>query len=600
MNQEIIIGNYRVTHKIGEGGMGVVYAGQHTVLGRQAAIKLLLPEHLGDQQLSARFINEAKALAAIRHPGIVEVYDFGPHQGGGLFIAMELLQGEDLEQRNKRGVPMSPEQAVLFAMQACGTLEAAHRTGITHRDLKPSNIFVVPDPQVPGGERIKLLDFGIAKFAVSGDNGVAMTRAGAIMGTPTYMSPEQCLDSSKVDHRSDIYGLGCIVYEMLCGRPPFVSENVVDTMTMQIHDTPELPSSVRPDLPKALDAVVLRAMDKDRDKRFQRAGEFAAALQQAMGHVNLTGGWLDASLGVSNTTLTGASGAMARGGSRSRWVIPLTALLTLGLGIGAFLYTQKQGDKATTDQPEATEQVEPVDKNQPPPPPTFEQLKGADIAAAPAAADDEVHWIIRSEPAGVEVRYGDKPVGHTAKPLLVRAKKEPTRKERLMLKMEGYVDYALDLSTDTAYSDKVVMKKKIKVAIITKPSSGAQVYLKEDESYQGNTNLELEFAEGAKITILIKKDGYRTIEREISFDEDHKEQIKLEKLALVSVRIESDPEGAEVWLGDAKLGETPYTDTLEKQKDGRKFVIKKDGCEDQKVRLSGRRDDAKTVKLKCE
>lgn len=598
MNQEFIIGNYRVTHKIGEGGMGVVYAGQHTVLGRQAAIKLLLPEHLGDEQLSARFINEAKALASIRHPGIVEVYDFGPHQGGGLFIAMELLQGEDLEVRNKRGVPLTAEQAVLFAMQACGTLEAAHRQGITHRDLKPSNIFVVPDPQVPGGERIKLLDFGIAKFAVSGDNGVAMTRAGAIMGTPTYMSPEQCLDSSKVDRRSDIYAMGCIVYEMLTGRPPFVSSNVVDTMTMQIHDTPALPSSVRPDLPKALDAVVLKAMEKDRDQRYQRAGEFAAALQQAMGNVNLTGGWLDASLGVSNTTLTGAAGTMAGGGSRSRWVIPLTAIITLGLGLGAFLYMQKQNDK-TADKPDKPPVVEPVDKNQPPPPPAFEQLASDDTSGV-TAPEGEVLWIITSDPPGAEVRYKDKPVGHTAKPLAVRIRKEPTRKERLMLKLDGYVDKPLDLSTDQPYSEKVVLGKKIKVAIITKPSSGAQVYLAKDESYQGNTNMEMEFAEGEKIAILIKKEGYRTVEREITFDKDHEEQIKLEKLDLVSVRIESDPEGAEVWLGDAKLGVTPYTDTLEKQKDGRKYVIKKEGCKDQKVRLSGRRDDAKVVKLKCE
>lgn len=604
MSQEVIIGNYRITQKIGEGGMGAVYAAQHTVLGRQAAVKVLLPEHLGDEKLATRFINEARAAAAIRHPGIVEIFDFGQHQGGGLFIAMELLQGEDLEQRKRRGATLTPSQAVLFALQTCGVLDAAHRIGITHRDLKPSNIFLVPDPQVPGGERIKLLDFGIAKFAVSGEGGVAMTRAGAIMGTPTYMAPEQCLDSSKVDHRSDIYALGCIVFEMLSGRPPFVSESVVDVMTMQIHDQPPSLVSLNPAVPPALDAVVQKALAKDRDHRYQTAGEFAAALQSVMGDVGLGDGWLDASLGVSGgpTTVSGAAGAMAaRRSSSTRWLIPLTAVCVIALGLGGYMFWKGRDKPETSAEiPARTEDDDPEKKlAETPAEPVWTQLESGvtepEPASDPAA---QVTWFIRSEPAGAEVRYQDKPIGHTAAPLLGRADRMPARPVRLVLRKSGHEDYVLDLDTGKDFAETISLRPNVAVEVWSKPE-GAQVYKVEGNEYLGNTPLAVSFGRDREVEIAIKLEGYRDDKRTIVFDKEHKEVVKLEKLALVSVRIESEPEGAEVWLDDAKLGETPFSDTLEKQSDERRFVIKHEGCEDKEVQLSGRRDDAARVELSC-
>lgn len=606
MNKERIIGSYRVTHQIGVGGMGAVYAAQHTVLGRPAAIKLLLPEHLGNEQLAKRFINEAKAAAAIRHPGIVEIYDFGRHQGGGLFIAMELLQGEDLAQRLDRGVRFSIKQSVLFAVQACGVLEEAHRSGITHRDLKPANIFIVSDPQVSGGERIKLLDFGIAKFAVAGEGGVAMTRAGAIMGTPKYMPPEQCLDSSKVDHRSDIYSLGCILYEMLCSRAPFVSQNdnVFDIMTMQIHDTPPNLSSLRTDIPTALDTIVLKALEKEREHRFQSAGEFGAALLSAVGNIELDEGWLDASLGVAspNTTMRGAAGAMlSPPPRRSRKSIPIAITIAVCLGAGSFLYLNSQKNSSDSVQEQPPHTVGPSDISlpppPPPPPPRFIQLKSND--AAPEKGSDEVFWLLRSKPKGAEVRYKDKPVGHTATNLVAQVKSEPTRTERLIFRKEGYVDHTLDLATDQAYTDVVLLRARVSVAIRSKPSS-AQVYLQADDEYQGNTPLELDHASGAKITVVVKLEGYKDEVRTIDFTSNHGEMIKLDKLDLVKVRIESDPSGAEVWLGDTRLGTTPYSDTFDRQKSKRVFRLQQEGCKDAKVRLFGRRDDAKMVELTCE
>src|SRR5689334_4401433 len=183
-----VIGQYRVTGVLGEGGMGVVYAAEHTLLGRPAALKLLLPELSSKQDIVQRFFNEARAATAIRHPGIVEIYDFGWTNEGAAYIVMELLQGETLRARRARG-PMPWSAALAITRQIAGALGAAHAKGIVHRDLKPDNIFLVPDPEVPGGERIKLLDFGIAKLAGQAV-GQHMTRTGAVIGTPTYMAPE--------------------------------------------------------------------------------------------------------------------------------------------------------------------------------------------------------------------------------------------------------------------------------------------------------------------------------------------------------------------------------------------------------------------------
>jgi eukaryotic-like serine/threonine-protein kinase len=212
-----VFGQYRVTDVLGEGGMGVVYAAEHMLLGRPAAVKLLLPELSRKQEIVQRFFNEARAATAIRHPGIVEIYDFGWTTDGAGFIVMELLEGETLRTRRKKGRMPWPA-ALAVTRQIAGALGAAHAKGIVHRDLKPDNVFLVPDPEVPGGERIKLLDFGIAKLADS-PAGQHKTRTGAVIGTPTYMAPEQCR-GVEVDARPDLYALGCILVRALQPSQP--------------------------------------------------------------------------------------------------------------------------------------------------------------------------------------------------------------------------------------------------------------------------------------------------------------------------------------------------------------------------------------------
>src|SRR5512140_2836035 len=215
-----IVGTYRVLRKLGEGGMGAVFIGEHTLLGRKAAIKVLLPELSAHEEIVQRFFNEARAVTQISDPGIVQVFDFGHHTDGSAYIIMELLEGEPMDQRLARIGRMVPVDAMRIGRLVCSSLGHAHGKGIVHRDLKPENIFLVGDPAVTGGERAKILDFGIAKL--SGDEpGRMKTRTGAVMGTPVYMSPEQCRGSGVVDHRADIYSIGCVMMTMITGRPPF-------------------------------------------------------------------------------------------------------------------------------------------------------------------------------------------------------------------------------------------------------------------------------------------------------------------------------------------------------------------------------------------
>ena len=273
-----VFGSYRVVDEIGKGGMGAVYLAEHTLLGRQAAIKVLLRDLSHRQDLVTRFFNEARAATAVKHPGIVEIYDFGYAADGSAYIVMEFLQGESLASRLRRTGPFAEARAVALCRQVAGGLGAAHAKGIVHRDLKPDNIFIVADADIAEGERPKILDFGIAKLASEQSAGQSMTRTGMVMGTPAYMAPEQCKGAGNVDARSDLYALGCILYEMVCGRPPFVAEGAGEVMALHIFSPPPPPSAFAPVNP-ALEQIILRALAKDPGQRFRSAEEMAAALQ---------------------------------------------------------------------------------------------------------------------------------------------------------------------------------------------------------------------------------------------------------------------------------------------------------------------------------
>jgi serine/threonine-protein kinase len=273
-----LIGQYRVTGLLGQGGMGAVYSARHTLLDRPAAVKVLLPEPSKDKEIVTRFINEARAATAIRHPGIVEIYEFGRTSDGVAFIVMEHLQGETLGARRRRG-PMRWSTSLALARQIAGALAAAHAKGIVHRDLKPANIFLVPDPEVPGGERIKLLDFGIARLAGSPEC-PNMTRAGAVIGTPTYMAPEQGRGVA-IDARVDLYALGCILFELCTGQPPFVAADYLDILIAHRQQPPPTIASLASGVPQEIEALVQRLLAKSPADRVQTANEVIRLIDEA-------------------------------------------------------------------------------------------------------------------------------------------------------------------------------------------------------------------------------------------------------------------------------------------------------------------------------
>ena len=258
--------------------MGVVYVGVDVRLGRRAAIKQLLPAMSGDRAIVERFFNEAKAAASINHPGIVEIYDVGWHSDGSAYFAMKLLEGDSLSKRLRERGPMPVQLCATIARQIASALGAAHARGIVHRDLKPDNIVLVADDEVAIGERATVLDFGIAKLF--GDNPMtSKTRTGSVMGTPYYMSPEQCRGAGEIDHRTDVYALGCLVFEMLTGRPPFVAEGAGEILGMHQFVEPPALRGVRADVPPDLEATVMRMLAKRAEHRPQSMTEVTAALQ---------------------------------------------------------------------------------------------------------------------------------------------------------------------------------------------------------------------------------------------------------------------------------------------------------------------------------
>jgi serine/threonine protein kinase len=273
------INNYEVRSLLGEGGMGSVYVAEHPVLGRRAAVKVLRKEYAVDANLVGRFINEARASSAIKHPGIIEVFDVGTLAEGVPYLMMELLEGETLGRRIDREGRLKVPDAVDIAAQAASALAAANGHGIVHRDLKPENLFLIPDPSQRSHVRVKVLDFGIAKLQRRLSGQSIRTHTGSIMGTPPYMSPEQCRGiSSEIDQRTDVYALGIILYEMLTGTPPFLSEGFGDVLLMHLTQPPRPPREIEPSVPHSLEQLVLHALEKEPERRLASMEELLRGL----------------------------------------------------------------------------------------------------------------------------------------------------------------------------------------------------------------------------------------------------------------------------------------------------------------------------------
>ncbi len=277
-----IEGKYRLDALLGEGGMGCVYRATRLLIGDSVAIKILHTETMHDPNAIERFRREAQAAARLKHPNVVAIYDFGVGAADSVYLVMELADGEDLRALIERRGKLSLSLASELLDQICSALDEAHQRDIVHRDLKPENILV---RSTGNGYRVKVLDFGIAKLRDLSTTSATLTQAGTVIGTPAYMSPEQCR-GREVDSRSDIYSLGIILYEMLTGSVPFYARHSAEVVALHVSELPPPPSARNPSIPQAVESVVMRALQKKPEARQQSAGEFAKELSTAVRAAN--------------------------------------------------------------------------------------------------------------------------------------------------------------------------------------------------------------------------------------------------------------------------------------------------------------------------
>ncbi len=432
------VGNYLVTQKLGEGGMGSVYLAEHPTIGKKVALKVLHAEFASNPEVADRFFTEAKAVNAIGHPNIVDIVDYGVIQSGPggrdrlVYFIMEYLHGLTLSQVIRTEAPLPPERALTIALQVADALAASHKASIVHRDLKPDNIILIQR----GRERdfVKLLDFGIAKLTGSDGLSSHKTRTGLVLGTPAYMSPEQCEGRATVDHRTDVYALGVVLYEMLVGRVPFIGEGYGEILVQHLTQQPVPPSQYRMMSPH-VEQVVLKALEKRADMRFPTMDEFIRAMSDPVGfvesHGGLTGfaqrqlmpssaplppvtrltpapmtpvpgmmtpapGTLTPGTGIggmvtpSPTTLSAAAGQVQPVKSKTPFVIAAALTVVLAAG-GVFMLLNKKKDTEPAAKPEegsaivmgkGSQEQPPQPPPQPPPPPP--ENKGSQQAAGSA------------------------------------------------------------------------------------------------------------------------------------------------------------------------------------------------------------------------
>jgi serine/threonine protein kinase len=277
----VLDGKYEIFSRLGAGGMGAVYIARRVLIGDDVALKVLHTKFVNDETLVERFRREARAAAQLHHPNVVTIHDYGETRGkdGFAYIVMELVRGESLRDLLRREVKFDATRAVSIMRDVCAGVAAAHRRGIVHRDIKPDNVIVVPPDEDSATERVKVVDFGIAKLRdMAADN--TLTEAGAMVGTPFYMSPEQC-KGEHLDVRADVYSLGALLYEMLAGQPPFNAPTLTGIIIKHITaPPPPIPQNLR--VPQALQAAITRALSKEPEGRQADAAEFSREIQSAL------------------------------------------------------------------------------------------------------------------------------------------------------------------------------------------------------------------------------------------------------------------------------------------------------------------------------
>ncbi len=428
-----VAGRYRVVKRVGEGGMGEVYLALHEAIEKKVAIKVLKAEYSRKADVAARFLQEARSSSRVKHPSVVDVFDFGQLEDGRFFLVLEFLEGHDLAAEVVRRGRLPVSRVVELMLQVAGALAAAHESGVVHRDMKPENIFLE-------GERAKIVDFGIAKVRELGEAafvdaptelGAAppsrkLTKAGTVFGTPEYMAPEQA-SGKDVDGRADVYACGCILYELLCGKVPFQGDSVVHTLTLHITEPVPPLRSVAPwiDLSPALEALVARALEKDPARRFASMRELGEALAATPEGREAPSRSLFAARGgtvpidphagasvkpiplvaVRSRTSAGVRAetvAEIAPRRRSGKALGVVAVLVAGAAVAVYVGMTARRDGATA--PPAP-LVSPPVRHEPPPPPAPSSVV-ASAAPPPVAPAQTVKLRVVTEPEGAVVKKG--------------------------------------------------------------------------------------------------------------------------------------------------------------------------------------------------
>jgi tRNA A-37 threonylcarbamoyl transferase component Bud32 len=509
---DVIAGRYKLLQTLGDGAMGQVFVAENLAIGQKVALKVLKTELLADATFRMRFQQEAEAIAAVEHRNVARFLDLVV--GDPTFIVMEYVRGQTLAQviRDKKRLPAL--DALYIAERLCWALDAAHQRGVVHRDIKPSNVILSPDAE--NEIEPKLIDFGLAKVAAA-SNEKGLTRTGQIVGTPDYMSPEQ-IANKEVDARSDVYSLGCLMFEMCVGRPPFTGGDDVQVLYQQLQVKPDKVEQHVPDAPPEVDKALAKALAKDPAARFQSMREMAEALARARRRVYRT------LTGENSIELIGRSGTarvVRAGESMPRWTWGALAGLLVLAGLGGFLFSRlgKHGGASAT-------------------------TGGIIVVTRPPGAAIEVDGKIYGEVAPTMV--SDLPVGtHTVR----------LKKGRL-----GVIERQVNLAAgEHAVVNVVLPPASHKVEVRSVPE-GATVYL-DGRVAVGETPTTIEVTDDEFHELKVEKSGYETATRALTPD-DH------DPVLTLALPPERQPRGtllvdantaAEVWIDGVDTGYTTPT-----------------------------------------